>query len=1029
MSGETTNGEAYSPATRGRRAWAAEGGVRPEDAVEAVRRAGLQVTGDPEGDSGTVRVSDQEPLSAATPLGLERIDWMALGSQARETLDREIPPTPARERLGIQDVARASGLSVQQIRLLEHHGLVTPALETSGEKRNRRYTREQAILIIVAALVMHILHIRPGKAAMLVLAQRAYPIHTPRSALELGTGHESTADPYAADTLPEPTYGARYDHNGASDAPETGMLSAATARLRSVVAPRLAVVAVSSLLGERDLPAQWVIHVREGVQGSFALAGASVAAPPGAEGTDSMMELPIAHGEKLDPTRYPVPDGSAFYAFVAPGGEIFRFLPSSREVSEELLAHREWHAVVLPAARGRPSIEVLIGAPRRAHPSAEALPARRLMGDRLAVRTDTVLVAAALLWLVIRAIPEVTFFSWQRVHDGVINLEGLAQRGVTTAVLWLYAQVLLHICPDLDQCDILEPHADPGGERPVLQLIASSNLDELRVSARAMIHGDQLLSGFAYSLAQPCYVADVNAAQGVLISYRSEERARAAAAIPVTYGRRARACVYLFSRHASINFTPVLRRTLEVAVNEMAEVLLLHELALQLASASTLHIVRPRAVGDAGALQQVVEDWVNKLAIGTPPPAAQAVDDSSGWLSMRRDDGRFVAVVIGAEHDSRFREQPEVARWLDSVAHQTADSFAQTLDAGGISDERSRTALAVSELRSDGHSEAFAPFTRVFRWPVASSDPIENPRVAYVVLAGLDLTREHVQRIKRLIHARGLDGRIAAHTGSGLAIGRLLAWVLDAKATVIERTLYPLGSGGGGAPDITRAVQRIMQDIDTCSRILAQQHQFHHEAFREGNLDRAIVTLKQALTKSSGDVYVLRHLLDLYVRAGRLDNALALAEEHRDREDVMPAKWFCSMGQAHLMLGDADAALREFKEAIQRDPSHPLPYRLMAEAHAVQGQFDAAAQALREALAHEEVRSMHDEERTISTYLLLGDVLERQGKLDAALATYEELLVTHPQAAKDNILVSQRILSARWHRRADVRRENRRAPV
>jgi tetratricopeptide (TPR) repeat protein len=264
------------------------------------------------------------------------------------------------------------------------------------------------------------------------------------------------------------------------------------------------------------------------------------------------------------------------------------------------------------------------------------------------------------------------------------------------------------------------------------------------------------------------------------------------------------------------------------------------------------------------------------------------------------------------------------------------------------------------------------------------------------------------------LHERGLDGQVVAQTAAEVPVGRVLGWVLDAKGSVIQRSLRPYHSG---ELDTQRAIESIVRDVHTCVRILPQQHQFHTEAFHDGNLDRAIITLKQALSQSSRDVYVLRHLLDLYVRTGRLDEALTLAEENRDREEAMPAKWFWSLGQVYLMLGDTDEALRRFDRALELDPSHPVPYRLIAEAHVVRNELHEAEEWLRRAIEREEARSMRVEERIIATYLMLGDVLAKQGRLDAAIATYEELQVTHPKAAKYNILVGERLTAARWQRR------------
>lgn len=932
-------------------------------------------------------------------------EWEALVREARARLNAYAPETPERERIGIQDIARAAELTPQQIRLLERHGLVAPSYEASGQKYNRRYTRDQALLVIVAGLLMHARRIRPAQAAMYVLA---------RNAAESTAGREdlSGPDPSLLLSAPATEVGGA---SGAPGGPELGLLGAAAARVRDVIAARLGLIAVASLLSERDLPAQWVIH-------AHAASGASDASIPqstpearaASSDTDSLLSLAFVRVQPPQVMDTAVEgEHDPFYAFVAPGGEVFRFTPRHHLWHEP----REWYACLLPASVGRPDVEVVIGVPLRAQAQpVRTGPASRLASGHLTVRSDIAEVAASLLWAVLHAVPKVIYTARTLARDGAINLQALAQGSVMIAVLWLYAQVLTRICPDMDQCDIIAPHHDLAGDKPVLYLLASSNLEQLRLPTRAMIHSGQLLSGFAFSLAQPCYVEDASISRGMLLSYRSEERARAAAAIPVLYDSVPQACIYLFSRHTTVVFTPVLRRLLEVAVAETAEVLRLHDLAREITSRSTLHIARPHTVEDGSALRQVIRAWVQDLEEQAARGGYDATEADDGtWLASHEDDRRFIAVVIGAELDVQFRDQPEIARWLNGVARRSADSFAQALDAGAIRRRAAPLIPALPEVEGETSSEPPPDFARVFRWVAPGLDDGMAPAVAYVVLAGLDLNRHHIDTLKVMIRDYGLDGGTEAQTASGTAVGKISAWVLDTKRSVVD---VAMRSSPAADTEASRWIARIERDFDTCTRLLPQLHRFHYEVTRNGNLDKAIVILKEALSLSASDVYVLRHLMDLYVRTGRLDEALSLADDVAGLDEAWPMKWYCSLGQAHLMLGNAPQALRAFREAIQRDPPHPMPYRLASEACIAQGEFDAAVRYLRTAVAREQLRSAPDTMQIIETTLLMGDALARQGKYDAALATYEDLLVTYPEQAKDHILTNQRILRARWQRRA-----------
>jgi predicted negative regulator of RcsB-dependent stress response len=963
--------------------------------------------------------AEDAPVANGTPsvpepqFALSQIDWADLRAQAQRTLDQRIPPTPEHQRLGIQDISRVTNLSVQQIRLLEHHGLVRPAFETSGEKRNRRYTRQQAVLILLAAEVMHRLDIRPGKAAMLVLARnldldQAAPAEAPESPATHGNG-------FAA-ALPPPT--ARHDLTSgrpvARSTPGLDLFDVADVKVRRVIAARLAATAVSSLLGERDLPPQWVIHARRATCEPDAAVTAL-----GPDGTSQFVSLHVTRIDALDPLRSAADDMEApFFAFVAREGEVFSFSPFEDLDGQELLHDREWYAVTLPVGDSHPAVDVVLGIPQH-HPSGAGLPeaARRLMNDRLPVRRSVVDVAAALLWTVVEIIPDVIRTQSQLARDGAIDLEVLAQHGVTSLVLWLYACVLVRMCPGVDQCDVLTPDQDVDGSRPVLRIIATSNLEEFRASTRAAIPGGQLLSGFAFSLAQPCYVEDVRGPYSVLLSFHRQEHARAAAAIPVTHDGRTHACIYLSSRRGKISFTPHGRRALEVAADEIAEVLLLHDVGWRVSSESILHAVRPNRIDGADALQEVVRAWVEGLAEAQRTRSTSAPSSSDeGIATTDHDDRRLVMVVIRAEVDPHFREQPEIASWLDEVARQSADSLAEALDAGAIDDHPPRPLLE-ADSEGEGEDEHPSLLTRVFRWQVRGAEAYGGSASAYVILAGDHRTRRHVEHLKDLLRKRGLDGEVTAQTEMGASVGRILGWVLDVKRSVVQLSLRQHERREAGRPDTRPAVQRILRDVHSCVRLLPLQHQFTRQAFREGNLERAIVILKQALTLSPHDSYVVRHLLDLYVRTGRLDEAIILAQENKDHEDGMPAKWFCSLGQVHLMLGDHDEAIKQFEQAIKRDPSHPWAYRLIAEAHMAQGELRAAEEWLRNAIDREETRSMRKVGQIIDTRLLLGDVLAQQGKLEAAIAAYEELLILYSKKAKYNVLVSQRLAAARWQRR------------
>lgn len=1117
----------------------------------------------PGGSAPTTSTVATSPPSAAAPGDLASLaarpssgragdEWAKVLHRIRANLEERLPAGPGRERLGIQDIARAADLTVQQVRLMERQGLVRPAFEVSGRKRNRRYTRDEALLILAAAQLMHRHGIRPAQAATFVLARgldsagasttrpdavEATNTRSIESAFETSIetsiergrhaawnaaitgrvpGHvRSDGVPPARDraaldpTALAPALDLALDLGAepatpASDAPGAGVLAAAAARLGEVIGARLVLIAVSALLGGRALPAQSILCVRRargsrpaGDHEPAQTAPGHVAAVTAHPRPALPMRIVPAAPPHADP-RLLDHAAPVYCAFVAAGGEVFH-LPRT---STLLHQPRDWFALLPPvsghpdpAAADRPPIEVLVGIPRGdGSPRGDkaAWPAGRLAPERYLLPAETADVSATLLWAVLLAIPDVIERALAQAKSGEVRVDRLAiEGGLIRVVLWLYAQVLARICPGIEQCDILAPHADPGGGAPVLYLAASSDPHEQGQTPRAIIHSGQLLSGFAFRFGQPAYVGDVNASHGILVSYRTLERARAAAAIPALFDRRPRACVYLFSRTGPVDFAPAVRRALEVAANEVAEVLRWKTLAIDLNHDGVLSVTRPYAPEHATALRSVIARWLRDIArashsAGQMPalPAALASSAlassalapttgvgagiSGAHIPGALDDRCLVMVVVGAEPGIRFRGQGEILDWLDEAARTAAERLAQTLDEGAIDGARPLAgddplgkpfADADEEANEDAAPSAAA---RVFSWQAARRETEGSPVTAYVVLAGLNLPRPHVERLKELLRERGLSGGVDVRTEGGEPVGKLNAWVLHTKRSVAERMILARAASVAGTPDAPgvsgvsgvsgaarRVEQTLAEEITNCAHILPYIHEFHTEAFYRGNLERAIVILKRALPLAPDDMFVLRHLLDLYVRAGRLDEALALANTVSARDDSLPVKWHTTLARAYQIRGDFAAAIRALRRAMLADPANPLAYRLAGQTflaaagvytardHLAGGQpakiqpaddhrathaLEWSARCLLRAIARDRARAASDAPRAegliVDTTLLLGDVLARQGRPDALLPLYEDLMAEFPHAAKDHVLFHDRLLAARrqrWH--------------
>jgi DNA-binding transcriptional MerR regulator len=942
------------------------------------------------------------------PTQLDETQLDALFSSAAESIAKVLPEFRSDGNLGIQDVAKAARLSPQQIRRLESYGLAKPAYVTSGAKSNRRYTAHQALVLVVAAILMHTFDLRPAQAAALLL---------PEDSEISATGQLEVSPVEEAQEYP-----AVLEHNalGISKfrlSQEGSLVGAAADTIRRMVGARLALISVLTLLGARELPPRCIICLRS---------AATDATPSDSlqwrnEGIgESSQNMSIAIDQGMSPsgTQLMTLQDDSFYAFITPQGQVFQIGPYSKLITED----RSWYHLNLTGQSTAEIFDIFLSVPQREHALlAGNDPEIKLRAGELSADQHTIEIAANLCWTVVKAIPRITSWAYEEVAASRIHLEQIAVNdGLMPIVLWLYAHVLKEICPAMDQCDILAPVYDSRGKAPLLEPIASTNIDDMLRMPRTTVSSDHLLSGFALTHRQACYIGDVTSETGQLISFQTHEHAQAAAAIPVLLddrpmaGRaimldsRALACVYLNSRHSSVMFTPALKRTLEVVANEAAEILLQQEGSTRVTVRSTIEVTRPAHPLNSLMLHEYIHQWVSRLARAVPTEEKALVEQEpskDSWIP-NKDSGRLVIVVIRGTVDREYQGQHEVAKWVsEEASYQAADSFAQVLDGEWLSYESHD---AISWRHHDPNTSEVAPlvpYTPVFSWEVPQSEKGKPPIMAYLALAGLNCNSEHIGRLKKLIQDRGLNGEMPARTERNEPVGRILGWVLDAKPSTIERALLTDTS----SKQVEKQVETVLTMINSCARLLPYLHQYHQQAFGEGNMRKAIATLKSARSQDESDTYVPRHLLDLYLRSHRLKEAQDLVKAYNGLEHTMPAKWFCLVGQMNYMLGKFDSALISLEKAEQLDPSRPWIYRLFAETYMAMSEFDKAVHYFVNAKEYEQMRKVPDKARVINTTMLIADAQIRLGHPEDAIATYEDLMLEFPRETKDNILVQQKM--------------------
>jgi tetratricopeptide (TPR) repeat protein/DNA-binding transcriptional MerR regulator len=943
------------------------------------------------------------------PTHLDETQLDALFASAAESIAQVLPELPSDGNLGILDVAKAARLSPQQIRRLESYGLAKPAYVTSGAKRNRRYTAHQALVLVVAATLMHTFGLRPSQAATLLLPQGSE------------TGAIGKSDVSFVEEAQEYTTALEHTALGVSQfrlSQEGSLVGAAADTIRRVVGARLALISVLTLLGTRELPPRCIICLRSATPDTTP-SGSLQRRSDGVSESSRDMSIAVDQGISPGSTHLMTQQDDAFYAFITPQGQVFQIGPQSKLITED----RSWYHLNLAGQSTDEIFDVFLSVPQRERTLLAANdPEVKLRAGEVSTEQHTIEIAVNLCWTVVKAIPRITSWAYEEVAASRIHLEQIAVNdGLMPIVLWLYAHVLKEICPAMDQCDILAPVYDSRGKAPLLEPIASTNIDDMLRVPRTTVSSDHLLSGFALTHRQACYLGDITAETGQLNSFQAHERARAAAAIPVLLderpmaGRaimldsRALACVYLNSRYHPILFTPALKRTLEVAANETAEILLQQECSTRVTVRSTIEVTRPARPLSSLILQDYIHQWVTRLAQAAPTYERalmkQQASSMDSWIP-NKDGGRLVIVVIRGTVDREYQGQHEVAKWIsEEASYQAADSFAQVLDGQWLSYE-SQDAIGWQHYDlTTSEAARLVPYTPVFSWEVPQNELGKPPIIAYLALAGLNCTSEYISRLKKLIQDRGLNGEMPARTERNEPVGRILGWVLDAKPSTIERAFLTDTS----SKQVEQQVETVLAMINSCARLLPYLHQYHQEAFGEGNLRKAIATLKNARLQDETDTYVPRHLLDLYLRSHRLKEAHHLVKSYAMLEHTMPAKWFCLVGQMNYMLGDFDSALGSLNKAVELDPSRPWIYRLFAETFMAKGKFDEAVHYFGKAKEYELMRKVPDVARILNTAMLIADAQIRLGHLEAAIATYEDLMLEYPGETKDNILVQQKM--------------------
>jgi serine/threonine-protein kinase len=150
------------------------------------------------------------------------------------------------------------------------------------------------------------------------------------------------------------------------------------------------------------------------------------------------------------------------------------------------------------------------------------------------------------------------------------------------------------------------------------------------------------------------------------------------------------------------------------------------------------------------------------------------------------------------------------------------------------------------------------------------------------------------------------------------------------------------GAAGDAAPSVSELTRQ-------AAALLARQD-------RDGNVDRAVTLLEQALAIDQNAAVAHAYLSEAYLRK-RIGNPdpqwLTMAREAARRSLALNpdlAASHVASGFAHLEAGEHEPAVSAFRKAADLDPAHPQPHNGLGQALAASKQDEAAATAFATAI-------------------------------------------------------------------------------
>jgi eukaryotic-like serine/threonine-protein kinase len=402
-------------------------------------------------------------------------------------------------------------------------------------------------------------------------------------------------------------------------------------------------------------------------------------------------------------------------------------------------------------------------------------------------------------------------------------------------------------------------------------------------------------------------------------------------------------------------------------------------------------------------------------AAGTSPaPAAGSAARRPGWSRSRRAAGAALGLfaVLGAVSVlvPAVRDRAALVLHLRAVP---ADKRIAVLPFHAASDSEDDRALA------DGLVELLtAHLTRLERFQkTLSVEPVSNVRQAGVRSAesagrALGVTMVVAGSVRRvegqLVFTAILEDAVRKRTlraetaDSPETLATAVVHMLDLELGPGEKAALRT-SGSGVAEAAVLSAQALGYDSYAEGRNALERYD------QAKNIERAIELFNKALERDPG--YALAHagLGEAYwrlYRATRKPEYVALARQHCERAlalDGLLAPAWVTLGVLEAGTGHAEAALADFKRALDREPRSALAYRELGRAYE---RLDRLAEA--EATYRKAIELRPD---SWTGYSYLGYLLVTQGRTAEAERVYARAL----ELAPDNAQLWDSLGSARYY--------------